>query len=59
MSLSEFILALAAVVCAELYWYERKRRQRAELKALPYRDAANMGIFKETLDSWDEQMRRR
>jgi len=59
MSLSEFILAIAAVVCAKLYWYERKRRQRAELKALPYDDAAKLGISRKTIDSWDEQMRRR
>lgn len=60
MSLGELLLATAALLAAELYWYERKRRLRAELKALPplpYEDAEKLGISAETLDSWDDQMR--
>ncbi len=34
MSLGELLLATAALLAAELYWYERKRRLRAELALL-------------------------
>jgi hypothetical protein len=37
MSTAEFILAFAAIVCADLYWRERKRRLRAERAELEAR----------------------